>query len=288
MRHQPRPHSIATIIISAIVAVTIATQSVAGAFGDVEDDQYYSDAVAWMVDEGITTGVEAGCFGPGLDVTRGQVATFLYRLDRALGNQPAAGDHPFIDVTSGYQQDPVGWMFDAGLTTGVAPGLYLPSFSITRGDFAVMLWRYAGQPGASNLSPFADIAADYQRPAVAWMAEQGITTGTSASTFSPNGTVSRAEAATFLYRFVAPTGAVTGLDSTECTLGHRAALQAGGLTAAEATCAAPHLLGFDVAYLVDVVRGSTAASLDLMIAAAAVGNECLNTSRIAALTRVFF
>ena len=220
MRRTPRPHSILTTVLGAILALSIATPGMAGAatgFGDVEDDRYYTEAVAWLVNERITTGIEAGCFGPDLDLTRGQVAAFLYRLDDSLGNNPVSGDHPFADVVASYQQTPVGWLYGAGLTTGITANEFAPYRSITRGDFAVLVWRYAGSPQPSAPSPFLDVTSAYQQDAVAWMAEEGITTGTSATTFSPNASVSRAEAATFLFRFVDPEEVTRVTSSSDCT-----------------------------------------------------------------------
>lgn len=290
MRSRPRTRSFLTLLLALTGALTVLSVGPAGAatgFGDVDDDAYYAEAVAWMVAEDITTGVEAGCFGPALDVTRGQVAAFLHRLDDSLGNTPEPTAHPFSDVVAAYQQDAVGWLYGEGLTTGVADGRYAPNRSITRGDFAVLLWRYAGSPETEGGVPFVDVTRDYQRVAVAWMAEQGITTGTTPETFDPDGTVDRAQAATFLFRYVDP-GTFARIESVDtCTRGLRIALQTGGLTKAEALCAAPHLTAFDVDYLLDVVKDRQDASYDLIVAAATVGTECLTLDRIADLSRVF-
>ena len=79
--------------LALLVATPGAAAGVAG-FGDVEDDKFYTDAVAWMVGQNITTGLEIGCFGPYDHVSRGQIATFLYRLDAALGNDPQGSTIP--------------------------------------------------------------------------------------------------------------------------------------------------------------------------------------------------
>ena len=259
----------------------------AGAFGDVENDRYYSDAVAWMVGEGITTGIETGCFGPSLDVTRGQVAAFLHRLDESLGNEPVAVAHPFRDVVAAYQQAPVGWLYGEALTTGVSPTRFAPNRPISRGDFAVMLWRYAGSPATDAPLPFVDVSREYQRVAVAWMAEQDITTGTSPTTFDPQGLVNRAQAAAFLFRYVDPAEVAPALVAEACTRELRLALEVGGLTTPEALCAAPWLTDFDVDYLLAVVDDRETASFELIIAAATIAAECLAPDRVADLSRVF-
>jgi hypothetical protein len=290
MRRTPRLRPFLTTIIAASLTLAVAAPGTAGAtggFGDVEHDAYYTDAVAWMVGEGITTGIETGCFGPTLNVTRGQVAAFLHRLDESAGNDPVSTSHPFTDVRAAYQQAPVGWLFGAGLTTGVTPTSFAPERSISRGDFAVLLWRYAGSPSATERLPFVDVPRDYQRVAVAWMAEQDITTGTSPFRFDPDGSVTRAQAATFLFRFVDPAEVPTFAATGTCTRDLRVALEIGGLTSNEAKCAAPWLTDFEVDYLLDVVEDRTPASIELIFAAATVGAECLTPDRVADLSRIF-
>jgi hypothetical protein len=290
MRSTPRTRIFLTTVIAASLCLTAIAPGMAGAtggFGDVEHDAYYTDAVAWMVGEGITTGIETGCFGPTLDVSRGQVAAFLHRLDESTGNNPVSGAHPFVDVRAGYQQEPVGWLFDEGLTTGISPTRFAPNRSISRGDFAVLLWRYAGSPAAAAPLPFGDIARDYQRVAVAWMAERDITTGTGPFRFDPDGPVTRAQAATFLFRFVEPTEAPPFVATGTCTRDLRIALEIGGLATNEAKCAAPWLTDFQVDYLVDVLEDRAPASFELILAAATIGAECLTSDRVADLSRLF-
>jgi len=290
MRQTSFLRSFLSLVISATVMLAVVAPGTAGAasgFGDVENDEYYTEAVAWMVGEGITTGIEAGCFGPSQNVTRGQVATFLYRLDASRGNEPVDTGHPFVDVVATYQQAPVGWLFGEALTTGVTPVTFAPNRSITRGDFAVLLWRYAGSPAPESASPFVDLARDYQRAAVAWLAEQSITTGTGPTTFDPEGIVSRAQAATFLFRFVDPTDVEPIEESPLCTRELRLALETGGLTTSEAMCAVPWLTDFEIDYLLAVVEDRATASLQLIFAAATVGAECLTPDRVADLSRLF-
>ncbi len=207
--------------------------------------------------------------------------------DESLGNEPTSDRHPFGDVTADYQQAPVGWLYTSGLTTGVSATQFAPRQSISRGDFAVLVWRYAGSPTPTSDLPFSDISRSYQRDAVAWMAEKNITTGTSSSTFDPDGRVSRAQAAAFLFRFVGPTDVDPAPASATCTREIRVALEVGGLTAAEARCAAPWLTTFELDYILAVVSDQEPASFELMIAAATIGTECLTANRIADLTRVF-
>lgn len=283
-----RPHL--TVLITVVIGILTTQAGTAGAaagFGDVESDRFYTEAVQWMVGEDITEGIETGCFGPDLDVSRGQVAAFLHRLDDSLGNNPRSGPHPFVDITASYQHEPVGWLFAAGLTTGVSATRFAPDASITRGDFAVMLWRYADEPDAVTPHPFRDVTRGYQQEAISWMSENLITTGTSATTFSPDAPVSRAEAATFLFRYVDPAEIPPAVATVDCTRELRLTLEVVGLTGAEARCAVPFLVDFEVAYLVAVAEDRATASLSLIIAAAAVGEVCLTPDRVADLSRLF-
>ncbi|MEO0494601.1 MAG: S-layer homology domain-containing protein, partial [Actinomycetota bacterium] len=80
-------------------------------------------AVDWLWTEGITDGVSDTEFGPGRGVTRGEMAAFLHRAAGEPGGNPA---HPFVDVTAPWQEEPVRWLSDAGITDGVSADRYAP------------------------------------------------------------------------------------------------------------------------------------------------------------------
>ena len=176
----------------------VAPSAAVGGFGDVESGRYYSDAVQWLVNEDLTTGTSPGCFSPERAITRGELATFLWRY----AGEPDSGAHPFADISSSaFYRDAVGWMYGAGITTGTSLTTYSPERLITRGEMATLLWRYDGQDPASPAA-FADVSSSaFYSDAVDWMVEQDITTGTTASTFSPLDALTRAQFATFLYRY---------------------------------------------------------------------------------------
>ena len=111
--------------------------------------------------------------------------------------------NPYIDVRySDYFYLPVQWMTTEAITTGVAPAWFGPQQTNNRAQLATFLWRFAGRPAPAGPSGFTDVRADsFYEDAVAWMKEMGITTGTSRTRFSPDGTVTRAQAAAFLWRF---------------------------------------------------------------------------------------
>ena len=117
----------------------------------------------------------------------------------------------FRDVPEdAYFAEAVKWAVDKNITTGTSAITFSPDESCTRAQMAVFLWRAAGSPEAKNASSFADVAADaYYAKAVAWAVENGITKGTDATHFSPEESCTRAQMATFLYRY-AKTPAVKG------------------------------------------------------------------------------
>ncbi len=199
----PRPltaFAVCVALISTLLTVQPASSAVAG-FGDVADDQFFSEPIQWMVNRGITTGTSEGCFSPDRSVTRGEFATFIWRY----AGEPSGGPQPFRDVHSGdFFAVPVAWMADRQITTGTSPTTFEPNRAVTRGEAATMLWRYAGRP-AGDGHVFTDVdAGDFFNDAVAWMLAAGITIGTTPSTFSPQRAISRAEIATFLWRFDDP------------------------------------------------------------------------------------
>ena len=111
-------------------------------------------------------------------------------------------DEIFLDVNaSSYYYDAVLWAVSHGITKGKTDTSFDPSGSCTRAQMVTFLWRYAGCPAPSSINPFADVNNEaYYYNAVIWAVEQGITNGKTNNFFSPNESVSRAQAITFLYR----------------------------------------------------------------------------------------
>ena len=110
---------------------------------------------------------------------------------------------PFSDVsTSAYYYEAVKWAQEKGITGGIGNGLFGPNQPCTRGQIVTFLWRAAGSPAPKSVSmPFTDVPkGSYYETAVLWAVENGITKGTSDTTFSPDATCSRAQIVTFLWR----------------------------------------------------------------------------------------
>ena len=116
---------------------------------------------------------------------------------------PAPTVNPFVDVPEGsFYETAVLWAVEKGITAGTDATHFSPDGICTRAQAVTFLWRAAGSPAAkSAVMPFADVkAGSYYYDAVLWAVEKGITAGTDATHFSPDGTCSRAQIVTFLWR----------------------------------------------------------------------------------------
>ena len=169
-------------------------------FRDVYEDDYFFDAVQWAAENGITGGVGNDRFGPSLDCSRGQTMTFLWR---ASGEpEPDSFSTDLTDVAAGsYYYEAVLWAMQEGVTTGAGGNRFAPDATVTRGQFVTFLYRLAGA-SSDGVHPFADVpAGSYYEKAIAWAFAEGITRGTSGTTFSPDAPCTRAQIITFLYRY---------------------------------------------------------------------------------------
>lgn len=203
-----------------LIAVLLLHASPVGAiagYGDVAEGQYYSDAVQWSVDRNIT-GIEDNCFLPAQGVTRGEAAVWLWRLSGkpAQQDQPRQSNLVFVDVGSAEQQQPVSWMVNEGITNGTTPTTFSPNDTLTRAQAAAFLHRLAKPMPSEVAHNFGDVTQEWQQQPVAWMVNEGITTGTNPTTFSPNDTLTRGQFIAFLYRYRgSPSVAINPL-SQEC------------------------------------------------------------------------
>ena len=106
---------------------------------DVVSGSYYEKAVAWAIENGITTGTTTSTFSPDATCTRAQAVTFLYR---ASGSPAVRGSAEFSDVaTNAYYADAVAWAAKKGITTGIGGGLFGSDNDCTRGQIVTFLWR---------------------------------------------------------------------------------------------------------------------------------------------------
>lgn len=191
-----------------IEATFMEDNSMLNFFVDVPVDTYYYDAVLWAVENGITFGTDDTHFSPDLTCTRAQVVTFLWR---AVGCPEVESEMTFTDVVKGsYYEKAVAWAMAEGITKGTSETEFSPDATCNRGQIGTFLWRAAGSPAMLNMTaagpavgsnPFWDVSSmDYFYQAVLWAVDNGITNGTTATTFSPNAECTRAQIVTFLYR----------------------------------------------------------------------------------------
>lgn len=167
-------------------------------FTDISKNDYFYDAVLWAADKGVTSGVTDTLFAPNSSCTRAQMVTFLWR---ANGSPVVDYAMNFTDVPAdAYYADAVRWAVSKGITSGTSATTFAPDMTVTRAQTVTFLYRAAGTPAVSGGS-FADVDANaYYADAVAWAVSEGITSGTSATTFSPDAACTRGQIVTFLYR----------------------------------------------------------------------------------------
>ena len=170
-------------------------------FRDVNKNAYYYKQVLWAVEKGITSGVSANEFAPEAACTRGQMVTFLWK---AAGSPEVSGALAFDDVSSdAYYAKAVRWAAQQGITSGTSAGVFSPDAPCTRGQMAMFLYAYAKTPAVTGSVPFGDVASgDYFNTAVLWAVNNGITSGTSSTTYSPASVCTRGQMVVFLYQLL--------------------------------------------------------------------------------------
>ena len=176
---------------------------------DVEEDAWYHAAVDYVVKQGIMEGMSATTFSPNTEVTRAQAVQILYNLE----GQPDISDenlgYPYEDVNAEeWYGNAVYWARITGVATGYGDGTFQPGDSITRQEFAQMLYNYAKYKGydltaAGDLSQFPDsnTVADWAEAAMSWANGNELINGHDNGTIDPTGTTIRAQAASILMRF---------------------------------------------------------------------------------------
>lgn len=173
-------------------------KTAATSFADVPANAYFADAVKWAVDKGVTNGLSDTMFGPYASCTRAQIVTFLWR---AAGSPEPKTASSFTDVpVSTYYAKAVAWAVENGITNGMTETTFAPNAACTRGQSVTFLHRALGKKVESSAS-FTDVKSDaFYADAINWAVANNVTNGTSATTFSPYASCTRAQIVTFLYR----------------------------------------------------------------------------------------
>ena len=175
-------------------------------FLDVNESDWFYDAVAYAYENGIMDGVGGNRFAPNSETTRAQLVTILYRME---GQPAVSGDLPFTDVEAGtWYTNAVVWAAQNGIVNGVGDDTFAPGNDLTREQLVTILYRYAESKGY-DVSASADLAGypdgeeiqAYAREAMAWAVAENIIQGMEDDTLKPAGNASRAQIATILMRF---------------------------------------------------------------------------------------
>lgn len=164
-------------------------------FEDITPEDYFFRPVQWAVEKGAANGTSKTTFSPAQICSRAQIITFLWR---AMGSPEPKTTSKVRDVKpDDYYYKAVLWAAESSMFSG---DVFLPSTPCTRAMAIEFIWKQAGQPSASGCR-FTDVPsrASYAQ-AVAWATSNGVTSGTSNTTFSPDANCTRGQIVTFLYR----------------------------------------------------------------------------------------
>ena len=182
-------------------------------FGDVDDGDWFADAVRFVYENGMMNGVSETDFAPHATTSRSMIVTILYRLE---GEPVVDYAMDFTDVAGdAYYAEAVRWAASEGIVGGYGGGLFGSDDAVTREQLAVILYRYAVYKGYdvsigedTNILSYDDFAdlSEYAIPAMQWACGAGIVNGTSESTLTPQGEATRAQVAAMLMRFVEAIG----------------------------------------------------------------------------------
>lgn len=169
-------------------------------FQDTNAGDWYYESMLWAIDKGVTRGTTETTFGPNDDCTQAHILTFLYRAVKSPSVNSGNSYTNSAVTPDKYYYTPMQWAYQQGIVTNSSLD---PESLCTRADVVTYLWRLADKPGGGSIS-FTDVSpsADYAQ-AVAWAVRNGITAGTTATTFSPANICTRAQIVTFLYRALA-------------------------------------------------------------------------------------
>ena len=171
-------------------------------FQDVPAQHWANDAASFASARNLFQGVNETTFAPNRAMTRGMLATVLYRLE---SEPETTVEEAFTDVKDGaYYTNGISWASDKGVATGYDDGTYRPDQVITRQQLAAMLYRYAGNPDATGDElnfPDAANVSNYAKDAMKWAVENGIIQGKTDGRLDPHGLATRAQVATMMMRY---------------------------------------------------------------------------------------
>ena len=187
-------------------AFTLAqTQTPQTTFADVPASAWYYNAVEYVYENGLMSGVSGGRFAPDDTLTRAMLVQTLY----AMEGRPAAASAGFADVASGdWYASAVNWAAANGVVSGVSETGFGPNNALTREQLALILYRFAQYKGydvtgTSDLAAYADgsSVSSWAAEAMGWAVDAGLISGVGGNQIAPTGTASRAQVAQILMNF---------------------------------------------------------------------------------------
>lgn len=181
------------------------TQTPQTTFADVPASAWYCDAVEYVYENGLMSGVSGGRFAPNDTLTRAMLVQTLY----AMEGRPAAASAGFADVASGdWYASAVNWAAANGVVSGVSETGFGPNNALTREQLALILYRFAQYKGydvtgTSDLAAYADgsSVSGWAAEAMGWAVDAGLISGVGGNQIAPTGTATRAQVAQILMNF---------------------------------------------------------------------------------------
>lgn len=177
-------------------------------FTDVSASQWFYNPVSFVYWNGLMGGVSASQFAPNATTTRAMVVTILYRMS---GSPTVYGTNRFVDVPANtWYSDAVTWAARLGIVEGRTASSFDPNAAVSRQELAAMLYRYARARGYStsiwedtNILSYVDAGSvsEYAFTPLQWACGSGVITGLDGGRLDPQGSATRAQLATMLYRF---------------------------------------------------------------------------------------
>lgn len=189
---------IVSLLLCLVLMLSMGTTAfAANQFTDVSKQDYFYKPVMWALENGVTSGTSETTFSPYSTCTRGQVVTFLWRLNGKP--EPTTTYNPFVDVKeSDYFYKAVLWAVEYGITAGTSATTFSPSNNCTYAQVITFLWRSEDKPLVENAAIANTYGDVYYKDAVAWADSNGVLSG-SANQFAPNNDCPRADIVAYMY-----------------------------------------------------------------------------------------
>ena len=174
-------------------------------FKDVKDDDWFIDDVRYAYENNLMKGITDDTFAPSIDTTRAMIVTILYRIE---GEPAVFTANPFTDVVEdAWYANAIKWANGFGIVKGMSDTEFAPDATITREQFAAILYRYAQYKGfdteeEADISAFEDEAEiqDYAKKPMKWAVAKGFINGITKTSLAPRGNATRAQASAILHR----------------------------------------------------------------------------------------